>query len=153
MYYGAQDTPPQNMTAREQKIICINHCIYRYIYINKFMYFIWCYVDWNWALRLLGRCSTTRATPPSPFCLCHSWDRFSHLCLGQLGLWSYLSFPSGWMTGVYQAPLFIGWDEISWTFCPDWPWPMILLISLSQVTRITDMSHKLGSKIYFFGVY
>jgi hypothetical protein len=29
-----------------------------------------------------------------------------------------------------------------WTICPGWPWTMILLISVSQVTRTTAMSHR-----------
>jgi hypothetical protein len=39
------------------------------------------------------------------------------------------------------CPAFIGWDGFSETFCPGWPWIVILLISTSQVTRITGMSH------------
>jgi hypothetical protein len=34
------------------------------------------------------------------------------------------------------------WDRVSWTICPGWLWNMILLISPSQVTRITAMSHQ-----------
>jgi hypothetical protein len=33
-------------------------------------------------------------------------------------------------------------DGVSWTVCMGWPWTMILLISASQVARITCMSHR-----------
>jgi hypothetical protein len=32
-------------------------------------------------------------------------------------------------------------DEVSWTICPGWPQTAILLISASQVARITGMGH------------
>jgi hypothetical protein len=33
-------------------------------------------------------------------------------------------------------------NEISWTICLGWPWVVILLISASQVARITGVSHQ-----------
>jgi hypothetical protein len=43
-----------------------------------------------------------------------------------------------------QSPLYlaIGWDRVSWTICPGWPWTVILLISASQVARITCVRHQ-----------
>jgi hypothetical protein len=41
------------------------------------------------------------------------------------------------MTGLcHQAKLSV-WDEVSLTFCPGWPWTLILLISISGVAGIT----------------
>jgi hypothetical protein len=39
---------------------------------------------------------------------------------------------------------------ISWTISPSWPWITILLISASQVTRITGMSHQHPAKVEDF---
>jgi hypothetical protein len=36
--------------------------------------------------------------------------------------------------------LAVGWNGVSTTFCPDWPWTTTLPISASQVARITGMS-------------
>jgi hypothetical protein len=34
------------------------------------------------------------------------------------------------------------WDRVSWSICLGWLWTMILLISASQVVRITGVSHR-----------
>jgi hypothetical protein len=39
----------------------------------------------------------------------------------------------------YYAQHFIGWDRVSWTFCPGWPQMVILLISASWVASITGV--------------
>jgi hypothetical protein len=57
------------------------------------------------ASALLGRCSTTWATPPALFC-----------------------------AGYFQ-------DRVMWTICLSWLLTEILLISASQVARITGMTH------------
>jgi hypothetical protein len=33
------------------------------------------------------------------------------------------------------------WDRVSWTICPGWLRTEILLISASQIARITGMNH------------
>jgi hypothetical protein len=38
--------------------------------------------------------------------------------------------------------------RISWTICPGWLWTTILLILVSQVTRITGMSHQYLTSFY-----
>jgi hypothetical protein len=42
------------------------------------------------------------------------------------------------------SPFYSGYfgDGVSLTVCLDWPWALILLISASQVARITDRSHQ-----------
>jgi hypothetical protein len=42
---------------------------------------------------------------------------------------------------------------ISWTSCPGWPWTVILLISASQVARITDFSPFFPHKLHNLSVY
>jgi hypothetical protein len=44
----------------------------------------------------------------------------------------------------------IGWDGVFRTFCPNWPWNAILLISASQVARITGVSHQCLTYKYIF---
>jgi hypothetical protein len=93
-------------------------------------------------LGLLGRCSTTWATPPPwPFCFGYFWDWVSYLCLGWPGLWfSYLCFPHSWDDRDRPPyPAFVGWDRD--LFLPGLPWNQILLNSTSQVARITGVSH------------
>jgi hypothetical protein len=68
------------------------------------------------------------------------------------------------MAGMHHSTQhFIGWDEISWTFCPGWPWTVILLISTSWVARIISVllhaqllreeiwGYKVGSTEMIFG--
>jgi hypothetical protein len=35
---------------------------------------------------------------------------------------------------------YFGDGGVSWTICPGWPWTVILLLSASQVARITDLA-------------
>jgi hypothetical protein len=96
-----------------------------------------------------GPCTCQAGTvPPEPHfqlfvCFYYFSYRVSLLCLGWPSSQSfYLYFLHSWMPGIYHCTqIFIGWDEISTTFCPGWPQIMILLISASQVGRITGMSH------------
>jgi hypothetical protein len=46
----------------------------------------------------------------------------------------------------------VGWDGISQTFCLGWPQTMILLISVSQIARITAKSHQLQAKPIFLKI-
>jgi hypothetical protein len=47
----------------------------------------------------------------------------------------------------HRTQLFIGWDGVSQTSCPSWPWPAILLISVSWVAGITYVSHPASPNI------
>jgi hypothetical protein len=58
------------------------------------------------------------------------------------------------MTGAMPpSPAFFCWYEISWTFSPGWPQISILLISASQVARITGVSHWHLAKTNLLNVY
>jgi hypothetical protein len=67
-------------------------------------------------------------------------NRFSHLCLGQTGLWfSYLCFlHSRDNRHEPPHPIFISWDGVLLTFCLVWFWTSI---SASWVTRIAGVRH------------
>jgi hypothetical protein len=41
-----------------------------------------------------------------------------------------------------RCQTFLCWDGVSQTFCPDWPWTMILPTSASQVDWIARVSHR-----------
>jgi hypothetical protein len=43
-------------------------------------------------------------------------------------------------------------DGVTQTTCPGWPQTEILLISTSQVARITGMSHQCLTSIFFYSV-
>jgi hypothetical protein len=47
---------------------------------------------------------------------------------------------AGMTSTCHHTQLFIGWYEVSLTFCLGWPQTMILIISTSQVARITCVS-------------
>jgi hypothetical protein len=82
---------------------------------------------------------TTRATPPALFALVSFEDSVSHFA--QVGLDCNLSAAAG-MTGMdHHAQLFsidIGSCKL---FCLSWPGNAILLISASQIVRMTGVSH------------
>jgi hypothetical protein len=80
---------------------------------------------------------------PLPPCLGYFRDRVLHLCLH---LWyglqsSYLYFPCSWDNRLRPPCPAIGWDEVSWTFCLDWPQTVVLPVSTSQVGRFTGLSY------------
>jgi hypothetical protein len=60
---------------------------------------------------------------------------YKALCLQSRHFKTWATFP------VHFAPVILKMG-ISWTICPGWPWTMILLISASQVVRITSVSHQ-----------
>jgi hypothetical protein len=97
------------------------------------------------ALHLPGRCSTTWAILPTLFIfrifLFVFLNWVSHLCPGWPRLWSsYLCFLCrlGWKAHDTMPRYVSRWGRE--LFCSDWPWTTILLISTSQVARITDKS-------------
>jgi hypothetical protein len=45
------------------------------------------------------------------------------------------------ITGVYHHTGLVGWDRVSLTFCPGWPWISTPPISASRVARIIDVKH------------
>jgi hypothetical protein len=46
--------------------------------------------------------------------------------------------------------LVMGGGGVSWTICSGWSWTTFLLISASQVIRITGMSHEAPGSVLFF---
>jgi hypothetical protein len=72
------------------------------------------------------------------------WDGVSQNCSPRLA-WNWdppgsqFTMQLG-ITGMPLCPV-IGWDGISWTFCPCWPQNPIFPISVSQVSGITGVSH------------
>jgi hypothetical protein len=56
------------------------------------------------------------------------------LCL--LSSWDYRCEP------LLPGLLRLFWSWVSRTTCLHWPWTMILLVSVSQVARITGVSHR-----------
>jgi hypothetical protein len=75
----------------------------------------------------------------SPF-LCWVFS-FIYMCIHCLGHFSPLPPPSPLPPAT---PSCVGYfqDMVSWTICLSWPPAMMLLISASQVTRITGVSHQ-----------
>jgi hypothetical protein len=98
---------------------------------------------------LLGRCSTTWASPPALLVL----------FIFEIGACIYthagLDHPppicapnvDGRCTPLCPAT---DWDGVSWTFCFGKSWNMILLISTSPVTRITDVSQYVQARWAFY---
>jgi hypothetical protein len=89
-------------------------------------------------LRLLGRCST-RAS--SPFALGYFWIGSRVLTRPfWIDILMPIAFCVARMAGVSQYVRFVCWNGVSLTFCPVWPWTTVL-ISVTQVAGITDVSH------------
>jgi hypothetical protein len=72
-----------------------------------------------------------------------------HICLGgpllffdRTGIWTQ-GFALAKQALYHLSPFFSGYfgDGVLWTISSDWPWTTILLISASQVARITGLSH------------
>jgi hypothetical protein len=75
------------------------------------------------------------------FCFHYFWDKVSFYAMTDLDLDAPIcsSLHSWDGRHVSPHPVFIGWDRVLQTFCPDWPQTAILLISTSPVARITGM--------------
>jgi hypothetical protein len=87
---------------------------------------------------------------PNRFYLSCFWNKVLHFWIVQLGLWfSYLYFLCSWGDRCIPPYPGISWDGILLTFCPDWPWTVILLISTYQVSGITAMSHCTWPSVVF----
>jgi hypothetical protein len=93
-------------------------------------------------LCLLGSYSTTWAIDPA---LKRATICFSFFKLVGLGFEYRVSrLQSGALPfGQRLSPFYSGYfgDDVSWTICPVWPWTVILPISVSQIARITCVSH------------
>jgi hypothetical protein len=53
-----------------------------------------------------------------------------------------LCFLPGWddkLVSPHSA--FTDWDDVSWTFCPGWPWTLIFLIFAPWVAKITGLGY------------
>jgi hypothetical protein len=94
-------------------------------------------------LSLVGRGSTTWATPPALFALGYFSDTVLRFAWASLSLWcSYLwPFCVAGVTGTWHHNWLIDWHGLSLMFFLCWSWTMILLISASWVVRITDVSY------------
>jgi hypothetical protein len=66
-----------------------------------------------------------------------------------LKYWGLNSGPTPWAISLALFCDGCFQDRVSWTICPGWLQPEILLISASWVARITGMSHRhLAKKLY-----
>jgi hypothetical protein len=101
------------------------------------------------ASHLVGSHSTTWAMLPPLFSLV-IFDIGSHF-LPRLN-WNRdppcLSLPHSWANSHVSPHPDIGWDGILWTICPSWPQIAILLISASQVAKITGLSQCPGRPLF-----
>jgi hypothetical protein len=91
------------------------------------------------ASHLLSRWSTIWAMHPSLFLFSYFSGRILAFCRLQPAI----LLPTASRVGgdaCHHVQL-IDWDGILLTFFKDWLWTVILLISASLVTRITDISH------------
>jgi hypothetical protein len=89
-----------------------------------------------------GGCSTTWATPLSPFCFGYFWDRISCFCSADLdhGPPLYASCVAG-MAGAHHCNWLLVEMGVSLTFCRGWHWTLILPVSFHWVTGIIGVSH------------
>jgi hypothetical protein len=120
----------------------VDHCLFlkKRLSVGFFCFFG---VVLEFKIRVLCKYSTAWATPPALFpsgCFC-IWSLFF---TGWSRLWfSYFIFPViAVKTGTHDHAQLLDVIRVSWTFCWVCPWAMILLISASQVTRITSVSHQ-----------
>jgi hypothetical protein len=116
---------------------------FRSIYLSIYLFFL-AFLEFELkALHLPCRCSTTWALPPALFALASFQVESCDFCLeldsylnptsyGLLCSWDHSHIT---ITGLFWI---ICWDGVS-LFA--WPRTAILLISASQVTGITDLSH------------
>jgi hypothetical protein len=102
---------------------------------------------WLRASPLLGRHYTTWVRGPALFAFVTFCNGV--LCFMPCLAWTMISPPTYALHVADRACItisphpgfFFGWDGISQTFCPSWPWTMILPISTSQEAKITGVSH------------
>jgi hypothetical protein len=89
----------------------------------------------TWALEFKAVCLLGKlyhlSNTSNPFC-CSYYSKKSHFLPRPAGPQScYLWFPPllGWYTWITTPSFFSGWDGVLLTFCPGYPWIVILLIS------------------------
>jgi hypothetical protein len=86
----------------------------------------------------------SHSLPPSALVIFFGWGIGSCTVLPGAGLgWqsSYLCFLCVGTSGLHHLTWLVCWDGVPLTFCLDWPWTMILLISASPVAGIIGMHH------------
>jgi hypothetical protein len=72
---------------------------------------------------------------PALFCLSYFSDRVLCFCLG-LALHHNPPIYASQVAWITVPPHPVCWDGVLLTFCPGWPWTVILPNSVSQVTGI-----------------
>jgi hypothetical protein len=95
---------------------------------------------------MLGKCSTTWAMPPALLFL-FLGGLFVFCCFSGTGIWTWgfmLAKQVFYCLSHRSSPFCSGYfeDGILGTVCLGWPRTWTLLISVSQVARITGMSHQ-----------
>jgi hypothetical protein len=93
---------------------------------------------------MLSRCYNTWAVPETFFFPCFFKVTYTDrvvcfLCGGQPQTMILLPMPSQQSWDCTYAPPHLAW--VSLTFCPGWPWTIILPVSASAVLGITGMQH------------
>jgi hypothetical protein len=63
-----------------------------------------------------------------------------HLLFVELGF-EFRAYTLSHNTSLFCKVGFCFWDRVSWTVCSDWLWTLILLISISWVSKITSVIH------------
>jgi hypothetical protein len=94
-----------------------------------------CTEVWSQLLTLRGTCSTTWTTSKSFFALIVLESQLCSSPHQPRPCSSSLRLSGAWLHSA------IGWNRVSWTICPGWPGIMNLLISASQLIRITSGRH------------
>jgi hypothetical protein len=127
---------PRDLSNSDSQVLGLQACTMVPIAaVAAFFFFFW-----YWAHACLLGAILLEAHPES-FFFGYFWNRAPHFCLG----WSWSAiFPHSW-DDRYEPPcpaflLLLRWG-LTYFSTLGWPWIELLLISTSQVTGITGMSH------------
>jgi hypothetical protein len=111
---------------------------------NSFFFFGFvCIGVWTQGFTLARQALFHLSHSTSPFvCSGYFGNRVSVFSQACLDLSPVSVFPpmTG-MTGECRYTQLLVEMRVSWSFCPNWPWTVILPISAFQVSRITGISH------------
>jgi hypothetical protein len=94
---------------------------------------------WTWGLGLARQVLYHLSHSASPFCVGYFWGRVSLYTWAGLQYDSICASQHSWDDSHFAQPF--SWDVVMQTFCPEWPWTAILLISTSWVARSTGLNH------------